>query len=197
LLRDLKRRGMRSPVLAIGDGALGFWGAVRDVFPESREQRCWVHKIANVLDAVPTSLQPKVKAALHNIMNAEDKDAAASAIEQFQATYGAKYPKAVDKIVKDREVLLTHFDFPIEHWIHLRTTNVIESTFATVRLRTNKTKGAGSRSAGLAMAFKLLDAAQVRWRCVNAPHLVAALRAEASSSVDTVVIDPEDQPYAA
>jgi len=195
LLRDLKRRGMRAPVLAIGDGALGFWGALREVFPESREQRCWVHKIANVLDAVPSSLQPKVKTALHNIMNAEDKAAAEVAIDQFQATYGAKYPKAVDKVLKDREVLLSHFDFPIEHWIHLRTTNVIESSFATVRLRTNKTKGAGSRSAGLAMAFKLLDAAQVRWRCVNAPHLVALVRAEVTGVDGT--IEREDQQDAA
>jgi len=196
LLRDLKRRGLQAPVLAIGDGALGFWGALREVFPDSREQRCWVHKIANVLDAVPSSLQPKVKAALHDIMNAEDKEAAEKSIDQFQATYGAKYPKAVDKVLKDREVLLTHFDFPIEHWIHLRTTNVIESTFATVRLRTNKTKGAGSRSAGLAMAFKLLDAAQVRWRCVNAPALVALVRAEATTA-DEPVIEREDQAYAA
>ena len=141
LLRDLKRRGMRAPVLAIGDGALGFWGALREVFPDSREQRCWVHKIANVLDAVPTSLQPKVKAALHTIMNAENKEAADLAIDQFEATYGAKYPKAVDKVLKDRDALLAHFDFPAEHWVHLRTTNAIESTFATVRLRTNKTKG--------------------------------------------------------
>jgi putative transposase len=196
LLRDLKQRGMRAPVLAIGDGALGFWGALREVFPDSREQKCWVHKIANLLDAVPTSLQPKVKAALHNIMNAEDKDAAEVAIDQFQASYGAKYPKAVDKILRDRAVLLTHFDFPVEHWIHLRTTNVIESTFATVRLRTNKTKGAGSRSAGLAMAFKLLDAAQVRWRCVNAPHLVALVRAEPTSA-EQVLIEREDQQCAA
>src|SRR5438270_5623883 len=196
LLRDLKHRGMRAPVLAIGDGALGFWGALRDVFPEAREQRCWVHKIANVLDAVPSSLQPKVKAALHAIMNAENNEAADLAIDQFEATYGAKYPKAVDKVLKEREVLLRHFDFPVEHWIHLRTTNVIESTFATVRLRTNKTKGAGSRSAGLAMAYKLLDAAQMRWRCVNAPHLVALVRAEATF-VDEGIIEREDQQYAA
>jgi len=129
-------------------------------------------------------------------MNAEHKQAAELAIDQFQATYGAKYPKAVDKILKDREVLLTHFDFPVEHWIHLRTTNVIESTFATVRLRTNKTKGAGSRSAGLAMAYKLLDAAQIRWRCVNAPHLVALVRAEATC-MDGVTIEREDQQDAA
>src|SRR5207253_2866618 len=135
--------------------------------------------------AVPSSLQPKVKAALHNIMNAEDKEAADLAIDQLQATYGAKYPKAVDKVLKDREVL-----------IHLRTTNVIESTFATVRLRANKTKGAGSRSAGLAMSYKLLDAAQVRLRCVYAPHLVALVRAEATL-VDGELIEREDQQDAA
>jgi transposase-like protein len=196
VLRDLKRRGLRAPVLAIGDGALGFWGALREVFPASREQRCWVHKIANVLDAVPTSLQPKVKAALHTIMNAENKEAADLAIDQFEATYGAKYPKAVDKVLKDRDVLLAHFEFPAEHWVHLRTTNAIESTFATVRLRTNKTKGSGSRSAGLAMAYKLLEAAQARWRSVNAPHLVALVRAGATF-VDGLIIEREDQRCAA
>jgi transposase-like protein len=196
LLRDLQRRGMRAPVLAIGDGALGFWGALREVFPASREQRCWVHKIANVLDAVPTSLQPKVKSALHTIMNAENKEAADLAIDRFEATYGAKYPKAVDKIVKDHEALLAHFDFPAEHWVHLRTTNAIESTFATVKLRTRKTKGAGSRTAGLAMAYKLLAAAQERWRCVNAPHLVALVRAGATF-VDGVIIEREDRRHAA
>jgi len=196
VLRDLKRRGMRAPMLAIGDGALGFWGALREVFPETREQRCWVHKIANILDAVPSSLRPKVKAALHNIMNAENKEAADLALDHFKETYATKYPKAADKLLKDREVLLAHFDFPAEHWIHLRTTNAIESTFATVRLRTNKTKGAGSRSAGLAMAYKLLDAAQARWRCVNAPHLVALVRAGATF-VDGIKIEREDQKYAA
>jgi transposase-like protein len=196
LLRDLKRRGMRAPVLAIGDGGLGFWGALREVFPDSREQRCWVHKIANVLDAVPSNLQPKVKSALHTIMNAENKEAADLAIEQFDVTYGAKYPKAVEKVLKDREILLAHFDFPADHWVHLRTTNAIESTFATVRLRTKKTKGAGSRSAGLAMAYKLLEAAQARWRCVNAPHLVALVRAGAIF-VDGMIIEREDQRYAA
>jgi transposase-like protein len=183
LLRDLKRRGMRAPVLAIGDGALGFWGALREVFPESREQRCWVHKVANVLDAVPSSLQPKVKAA-------------DQALDQFQATYSAKYPKAVDKVIKDRDVLLTHFDFPADHWVHLRTTNAIESSFATVKLRTRKTKGAGSRAAGLAMAYKLLAAAQARWRSVNAPHLVALVRAGATF-VDGFIIEREDQRCAA
>jgi transposase-like protein len=143
------------------------------------------------------ALQPAAEGqgGLHNIMNAEDKEAAELAIDEFEATYGAKYTKAVDKVLKDREVLLTHFEFPAEHWIHLRTTNVIQSTFATVKLRTRKTKGAGSRSAGLAMAYKLLDAAQIRWRCVNAPHLVALVRAEAPF-LDGELIEREDQQYA-
>src|SRR5579859_2238378 len=196
VLRDLKRRGMRAPVLAIGDEALGFWGALREVFAETKEQKCWVHKIANCLDALPKSLQPKAKAALHEIMNAEHKEAAEAAVDRFQETYGAKYPKAVEKLLKDREALLVHFDFPAEHWIHLRSTNAIESTFATVRLRTHKTKGAGSRAAGLAMAYKLLDAAQARWRCVNAPHLVALVRAGATF-VDGVKVEREDQRNAA
>lgn len=196
VLRDLKRRGMRAPVLAVGDGALGFWGALREVFPETREQRCWVHKIARVLDALPKSLQPKAKAALHEIMNAENKEAADRAVDRFQETYGAKYPKATEKLLKDREALLAHFEYPAEHWLHLRTTNAIESTFATVRLRTKKTKGAGSRSAGLAMAYKLLDAAQARWRCVNAPHLVALVRAGATF-VDGVKVEREDSRSAA
>jgi transposase-like protein len=130
VLRDLKRRGIRAPVLAIGDGALGFWGALREVFPETKEQRCWVHKIANCLDALPKSLQPKAKAALHEIMNAERKEAAEAAVDRFHEIYGAKYPKAVEKLLKDREVLLTHFDFPgravdpspvdQRHRVHLR-----------------------------------------------------------------------------
>jgi transposase-like protein len=129
-------------------------------------------------------------------MNAEDKEAAGLAIDDFEATYAAKYPRAVDKVLKDREVLLAHFDFPAEHWVHLRTTNAIESTFATVRLRTNKTKGSGSRTAGLAMAFKLLEAAQARWRCVNAPHLVALVRAGATF-LDGFIVEREEQQYAA
>ena len=196
VLRDLKRRGMRAPVLAVGDGALGFWAAVREVFPETKEQRCWVHKIARVLDALPKSLQPKAKAALHEIMNAENREAADAAMDRFQETYGAKYPKATEKLLKEREVLLTHFEYPAEHWVHLRTANAIESTFATVRLRTNKTKGAGSRSAGLAMAYKLLEAAEDRWRAVNAPHLVALVRAGATF-VDGIKVEREDQRYVA
>jgi putative transposase len=177
LLRDCKRRGMRAPVLAIGDGALGFWGALREVFPQTREQRCWFHKIANVLGALPKSAHPGAKKALAEIWNAEDKAHALDAAKAFETAYGAKFPKAVAKITDDLEELLAYYDYPAEHWIHLRTTNPIESTFGTVRRRTKVTKGPGSRAAGLAMAFKLIQAAQDRWRAVNGPHLVALVRA--------------------
>ena len=177
LLRSCKRRGMRAPVLAVGDGALGFWAALRQVFPEAREQRCWFHKIANVLNALPKSAQPGAKASLAQIWNAEDKDHAKAAVKAFAADYGAKWPKAAAKITDDLDVLLAFYDYPAEHWIHLRTTNPIESTFATVRLRQRVTKGPGSRAAGIAMAFKLMESAQARWRAVNAPHLVALVRA--------------------
>ncbi len=177
LLRDCARRGMRAPVLAIGDGALGFWSAVREVFPQARAQRCWFHKIANVLGALPKSAHPGAKKALAEIWNAEDKDHARKAVKAFAAAYGAKFPKAVAKITGDEDELLAFYDYPAEHWIHLRTTNPIESTFATVRLRTKVTKGHGSKAAALAMAFKLIESAQRRWRMVNAPHLVALVRA--------------------
>jgi len=170
---------MRAPVLAVGDGALCFWAAVREVVPEGREQRCWFHKIANVLNALPKSAQPGAKAALAEIWNAEDKDHALAAVKAFAADYGTKWPKAVAKITDDLDVLLEFYDYPAEHWIHLRTTNPIESTFATVRLRQRVTKGPGSRAAGIAMAFKLIESAQSRWRAVNAPHLVALVRAGA------------------
>ena len=179
LLRDCKRRGMTAPVLAVGDGALGFWKAVREVFPKTREQRCWFHKQANVLAALPKSAHPSALAALKDIYNAEDIDKAQLAVKAFEVDFGAKYPKAVAKIVDDLDVLLEFYKYPAEHWIHLRTTNPIESTFATVRLRTKVTKGPGSRTAGIAMAYKLIDAAQARWRAVNAPHLVALVRAGA------------------
>jgi transposase-like protein len=179
LLRSCKRRGMTAPVLAVGDGALGFWSAVRDVFPETREQRCWFHKIANVLNCLPKSAQPGAKAALAEIWNAEDKEHAEAAARAFAADYGAKWPKATAKITEDLDVLLAFYDYPAEHWVHLRTTNPIESTFATVRLRQRVTKGPGSRAAGVAMAFKLIESAQARWRAVNAPHLVALVRAGA------------------
>ncbi|WP_406511146.1 IS256 family transposase [Streptomyces sp. NBC_00161] len=179
LLRDCARRGMRGPVLAVGDGALGFWNALNEVFPQTRRQRCWVHKTANVLDTLPKSAQPAAKRAIQEIYNAEDKERAAKAVAAFAKQYGAKYPKVVKRITDDGEELLAFFDFPAEHWIHLRTTNPIESTFATVRLRTKVTKGAGSRAAALAMVFKLIESAQERWRAVNAPHLVALVRAGA------------------
>jgi transposase-like protein len=179
LLRDLRRRGMRPPVVAVGDGALGFWAAVRDVWPETRTARCWVHKVANVLDALPKAQHPSAKKMLAEIRDAANRAAAVTAINAFTHEFGAKWPKAVAKIVDDAEPLLTFFDFPAEHWQHLRTTNPIESTFATVRLRTKVTKGPGSRAAGLAMAYKLIEAAQDRWRKVNAPELVALVRAGA------------------
>ncbi|WIX93234.1 IS256 family transposase [Amycolatopsis sp. DG1A-15b] len=179
LLRDCARRGMVAPVLAVGDGALGFWGALREVFPATRAQRCWFHKIANVLSALPKTAYPGAKKALAEIWNAEDRRHALDAVKAFDAAYGAKFPKAVAKIADDVEELLAFYEFPAEHWIHLRTTNPIESTFATVRHRTKVTKGPGSRAAGLAMAFKLIEPAQARWRAVNAPHLVALVRAGA------------------
>jgi putative transposase len=191
LLRDCKRRGMRAPVLAIGDGALGFWGALREVFPQTREQRCWFHKIANVLGALPKSAHPGAKKALAEIWNAEDKAHALDAAKAFETAYGAKFPKAVAKITDDLEELLAYYDYPAEHWIHLRTTNPIESTFGTVRHRTKVTKGPGSRAAGLAMAFKLIQAAQDRWRAVNAPHLVALVRAGATFHNGKLVERPD------
>jgi transposase-like protein len=192
LLRDCRRRGMRAPVLAAGDGALGFWGALREVFPETREQRCWFHKIANVLAALPKSAHPGAKKALAEIWNAEDKRRALDAVKAFDATYGAKFPKATAKITDDIDELLAFYDYPAEHWIHLRTTNPIESTFATVRHRTKVTKGPGSRAAGLAMAFKLIESAQARWRAVNAPHLVALVRAGARFENGELVERPDE-----
>lgn len=177
LLRDLKRRGMRAPELAIGDGALGFWAAVRDVWPETREQRDWVHRLANVLDKLPKRLQRTAKETLREIMNASNRVDAEAGIDRFEAEYGGKYPKAVTSLRRDQDKLLTFFDFPAEHWKHIRTTNPIESTFATVRLRQRITKGPGSRKRGLTMAFKLIQMAQDRWRRLNAPHLLPLVRA--------------------
>jgi putative transposase len=193
LLRDCKRRGMAAPVLAVGDGALGFWKAVRDVFPETAEQRCWWHKIGNVLAALPKSAQPAAKHAMAEIYNAEDKTHATAAAKTFAAGFGVKWPKAAAKITDDLDVLLGFYDYPAEHWIHLRTTNPIESTFATVRLRTRVTKGPGSRAAGVAMAFKLIESAQQRWRAVNAPHLVALVRAGATFINGKLVERPDEQ----
>jgi transposase-like protein len=191
LLRDCARRGMRAPVLAVGDGALGFWSALREVFPTAREQRCWFHKIGNVLSALPKSAHPAAKRALAEIWNAEDREHARRAVAAFKLAYGAKFGKAVAKILDDLDELLAFYDYPAEHWIHLRTTNPIESTFATVRHRTKVTKGPGSKAAGLAMAFKLIEAAQSRWRAVNAPHLVALVRAGARFERGKLVERPQ------
>jgi len=168
LLLDLKARGLeQGPQLATGDGALGFWKAIRQVYGETREQRCWVHKTANVLNDLPKGKQPKAKSMLHDIWMAETKAEAAKAFDLFVETFQVKYAKATECLAKDREVLLTFYDFPAEHWVHIRTTNPIESTFATVRLRSAKTKGCGSRIACLTMVFKLTQSAERSWRSLN------------------------------
>lgn len=177
LLRDLKRRGLPAPVLAVADGNLGFWAALRDVFPETKDQRCWVHKIRNVLDKLPKRLQALAKSRLHEIMHAPDRERAEQEIERFVTEFEADYPKAAECLVKDRLALLHFYDFPVEHWKHLRTTNPIESGFAPVKGRTRQTKGAGSRNAALALAFKLILAAERHWRRVDAPEMVRLVRA--------------------
>jgi putative transposase len=176
VLRNLKQQGLQAPVLAVGDGALGFWEAVREVWPQTREQRDWCHKIANVLDKLPKRLQGRAKRTLHEIMYAETRAEAERGIEAFVVEFSPKYEKAVD-CLKDREALLAFFEFPAEHWKHLRTSNPIESSFATVRLRQRVTKGAGSRAKALTMAFKLLMLAQERWRKLNGLHLLPLVRA--------------------
>jgi putative transposase len=176
VLRSLRDRGLTAPALAVGDGALGFWGALRDVFPTTREQRCWVHRTKNVLDALPKRLHADAKDAMAKIYGAPSRTAALEAVKVFGDTY-AEFKKATDKITGELDALLAFYDFPLEHWIHLRTTNPIESTFSTVRLRTKVTRGAGSRKAGLAMAYKLLDAAQDRWRKIGGAELVPLVRA--------------------
>ena len=178
VLLDLKRRGLKKgPALAIGDGALGFWKALREVFETTREQRCWVHKTANVLNQLPKGLQKKAKGHLQDIWMAETKKDAEVAFDFFVEAYQPKYPKAVERLTKDRDVLLTFYDFPAEHWKHIRTTNAIESTFATVRLRTYRTKGCLSRKTALAMVFKLCCSAQRKWRKLNGSnHLAEIIR---------------------
>ncbi len=177
LLRDLKRRGMRAPELAVGDGALGFWAAVRDVWPETREQRDWVHVIGNVLDKLPKRLQGRAKELLHEIMYAPTREEAEEGMERFEAEYGPKYPKGVESLRRHEDRLLTFFDFPAEHWRHIRTSNPIESSFSTVRLRQRVTKGPGSRKRGLLMAYKLLRMAGERWRRLNGANLLPLVRA--------------------
>ena len=176
LLLDLKRRGLQAgPELAIGDGALGFWKALREVYGQTREQRCWVHKSANVLNQMPKSLQARAKNHLQDIWMAETKAEAQMAFDFFIQAYGVKYDRAVGRLVKDRERLLAFYDFPAEHWKHIRTTNPIESTFATVRLRTVKTKGCLSRKTALAMVFKLILSARRKWRKLNGSNQLAEL----------------------
>lgn len=177
VLRDLAARGLAAPKLAVGDGALGFWAAVRDVFAcQVKEQRCWVHRTANVLSALPDRLHARAKSALAEIYTAPTRADALDAAKRFADEF-ADFPKATTKILDDLDELLAFYDFPKEHWTHLRSTNPIESTFATVRLRQRRTKGAGNRRAALAMAYKLADAAQHRWRKINAPHLAAVAAA--------------------
>jgi len=176
VLNDLKRRGLAAaPRLAVGDGALGFWSALPKVFGETRRQRCWMHKSGNVLDKLPKHVQARAKDNLHQIWMAETKAEAEKAFDHFIESYEAKYPKATECLAKDRDVLLTFYDFPAEHWIHLRTTNPVESMFATVRLRTNKTRGMLTRDTMLTMVFKLSLSAQQRWRRLNKPERLGDL----------------------
>lgn len=177
LLADIKNRGLTiDPKLAIGDGALGFWAAVRKMFPNIREQRCWFHKSGNVLNQMPKSVQPRAKEAIHEIWMAETREDAYKAFERFGEMYGAKYPKAWECLKKDKDELLAFYDFPAEHWKHLRTTNPIESTFATIRLRHRKTKGSGNRKTSLVMMFKLAEAASKKWRRLDGHlHIISLL----------------------
>jgi transposase-like protein len=191
VMRDLKHRGLNEPKLVIGDGALGIWAALRDVFPGARRQACWVHAIANVLDSLPKRLQPTAKKLLHEMMEAPTRADARAALERFREQFDAKYPKAVAKLDRDWAHLTAFYDFPAEHWRHLRTSNAIESSFATVKLRTRVTKGAGSKKAALAMAYKLLDAAQERWRRFNGHELVADVLAGAQFKDGIRVTDDE------
>lgn len=172
LLRDLRQRGLNPPSLFIGDGSLGFWKALVEIYPRSRQQRCWVHKIANVLDKLPKSVQSKAKSMLHEIYKAPDKETAEKSFDAFVNVFEAKYPGAVKCLSKDREKLLTFYDFPAEHWRHIRSTNVIESTFSTVRLRTKKTRGQGNEETTLLMVYKLIDQASVSWRRLNGSGLI-------------------------
>jgi transposase-like protein len=192
LLLDVQARGLTiDPALAIGDGALGFWKALPQVYATTRPQRCWVHKTANVLDKLPKSMQPKAKGMLHDIYQAPNRAAADKAFDLFVKSYEAKYLKATECLAKDRTELLTFYDFPAEHWLHLRTTNPIESVFATVRLRTAKTKGSGTRDACLTMVFKLMESAAKRWRVLNGSALLPDVIA------GVVFIDGEKQEDAA
>jgi len=176
ILRDLKTQGLNNlPALAVGDGALGFWAAAEEEFPSTRRQRCWVHKTANILDKMPRCVQVHAKTRIHEMYMADTKANALKAYDEFLSLYGAKYPRACECLSKDKEDLFTFYDFPAEHWMHIRTTNPIESTFATVRLRTKRTKGCGSRTATLTMVFKLVEQAEKHWRRMNGHALILKL----------------------
>lgn len=172
VLRDLKERGMPSPKLCIGDGALGFWKAVSDVYPDAEHQRCWVHKTANVLDKLPKSIQSSAKSLIHDIYRAETEKDAREAYARFQERYHAKYPKAVDSLMKHESSLFAFYRYPAEHWQHIRSTNTIESAFSTVRLRTAKTRGHGTMATTLAMVFKLAERAELKWRRLRGYQLI-------------------------
>lgn len=179
ILLDLKRRGLEKvPKLAIGDGALGFWAAVAEVFPQTKRQRCWVHKTANILDKLPKSIQSKAKSHIHDMYMAETKEQAVAAYDHFVSTYEEKYEKAVKCLTKDKEDLFTFYDFPGAHWRHIRTTNPIESTFATVRLRTKRTKGCGSRMATLSMVWKLVAEAEKKWQRLHRSNIIPLVLAD-------------------
>lgn len=201
MLSNLRQRGMQAPMVAVGDGALGFWAALRDVWPDTRRQSDWVHRLGNVLDKLPKRLQAKAKAALREIMYADTREHAVDAMAAFAAQYETKHPKAVASLQRDEQTLLTFFDFPAEHWKHLRTSNVVESPFATVRLRQRVTKGPGSRSKGITMAFKLLEMAQQRWRRINGADLLPLVREGATfvngTRVERDIHQPEPEKIAA
>src|SRR3954447_14189030 len=200
LLLDLKARGLQSgPLLAAGDGAMGLWAALAEVFPKTRHQRCWFHKTGNILNALPKSQHGRAKAGLQEIWQAATRDEALAAFNRFTDTYSARYPKATEKLTKDSEELLAFYDFPAEHWQHLRTTNPIESTFATVRHRTTRTRNCVSRPTFLGLAFKLIESAEQSWRRIRAPEKIASLLGGISFKDGLPVTDstPAQQPLAA
>lgn len=193
LLSSLKERGLsQGPKLAIGDGALGFWAALRETYPECEEQRCWVHKTANILDKMPKSVQPKAKQRIHDIYLAPTKEQALVAYNSFLTLYNKKFPEACECLSKDKDVLFTFYDFPAEHWVHIRTTNPIESTFATVRLRTEKTKGCGTRLATLTMIFKLVLETQKTWKRIKGYRLIPKVL-DGETFVDGELQDEKEQ----
>lgn len=194
LLLGLRARGLdKGPKLAVGDGALGFWRALAKCYPDTVHQRCWVHKTANVLAALPKSVHPKVKDALHEIWMAETRDEAHTAFDRILVRFEAKYPKAMEKLTKDREELLAFYDFPAEHWVHIRTTNPIESTFSTVRLRSKRARNCGSRETTLAMVYKLLEVAQKKWKRLKGFALLALVVDNVKFKDGVQVLDESDR----